>query len=558
MGTGADALASALDRAGIRVVFGVAGSHNLPIVIGLREKGLRFVGMQHPAAAVSAADGHARRSGMTACVMTGPSSDLAPLLPSLTEARAVNTPLLVLAPDPSQPAPDARGGRSPADPPPDLSDLAQRGPFVGLLTPTAPDGLVAAVRSARDTAAGRPAGPVILQLRRALLRGSGDDEPEEGVEAGEAPVAAAEGVEHVQLRRAANVVDSSAKIVVWAGGGALRASAGGAVAELAEKLGAPVMTTAQAAGLLPARHPCLVGMPPHLPAIGAIWDDADLVIAIGTSFDAEGTQGWAQPPPNALISINLDAVDAGRRYPPDVLLRGDARTLTKALADTVNYRGGTAVVRSRLDEARQTARRSLEASHEPELAFLSAFGAAVPDRATVVADHCVAGRWLAAFHEWTLPRTLQIPSTVDHAGFALAAGIGAASTGSAEPVVVVTGDQSALMHLGELATIAKEGMALTVLLVDDGGAGRLRPLLAEREQDPAMLDRPTPDFAATARTFGLRADGLERVDEAFSDALRAHIAAPDPTVLVLRTSLAAPPTARHRWYRRVTSRRRQA
>src|SRR5690606_21150037 len=127
----------------------------------------------------------------------------------------------------------------------------------------------------------------------------------------------------------------------------------------AEKVGAPVMTTVQAAGLLPARHPCLVGMPPHLPQVGRLWDDADLVVAIGTDFDEQATQGLRLPPPENLIAINIDAVDAGRHYRPDVLLRGDARTLTKALADTVGYRGGTAVVRSRLEEVRAAVRRDL-------------------------------------------------------------------------------------------------------------------------------------------------------------------------------------------------------
>lgn len=547
MATGAAALIRALERAGAGVVFGVAGAHNLPLVVELRAQGVRFVAVQSPDSAVLAATGHAGRTGRLSVAVVGPSASPLPLLDALEEARGQGAPVLVVDIAPTPRPRQVRPGDQPSvsEPLPALEGLVRQ-----VVRLHAREDVTAQVKAARDVARTAPGGPVVLHVPPGFLGQEAPAEPEEA-ETPEAPAAGGgrASVEHVQLRRAANLVDQSQNVLLWAGGGALRAGAGGAVAELAEKVGAPVITTVHSAGLLPARHPCLVGLPPHMPAVGALWDGADLVIGIGTDFDDDATQAGAQPPPRSLIAINIDAGEAGRSYRPDVLLRGDARTLTKALADTVSYRGGTAVVRARLDEIRSGVRTQMEAVNGPEAAFVGAVSAALPDRATVVTDPCTAGRWLAALHEWTLPRTLWFPDDLDRIGVAVPVAVGAAAAGSTEPVVAVVGDQGLLANLGELGVLAREKLPVTLLVVDDGGAGRLRGLLDAADLDPAALDRRSPDFAAIARSFGLRADAIDVIGEELTGALRAHIAAPDPTMLVVRTRLAPPPTDRQRWYR---------
>jgi acetolactate synthase-1/2/3 large subunit len=83
--------------------------------------------------------------------------------------------------------------------------------------------------------------------------------------------------------------------LIWAGAGARDAAR--EVAALAERLAAPVLTTYGARGLHAPSHPCAVGFPPHLPAVGALWDSADVVLAVGSDLDGMNTQNWAQPQP---------------------------------------------------------------------------------------------------------------------------------------------------------------------------------------------------------------------------------------------------------------------
>ena len=106
------------------------------------------------------------------------------------------------------------------------------------------------------------------------------------------------------------------------GSAAARATRRAAVRALAERLAAPVLTTYGAAGVLPPGHPCLVGLPPHVPAAGRLWDEADVVVAIGSDLDGVQTQNFAQPQPPTLIAVNLEPTR--QELPRRHLLAGDA------------------------------------------------------------------------------------------------------------------------------------------------------------------------------------------------------------------------------------------
>lgn len=63
------------------------------------------------------------------------------------------------------------------------------------------------------------------------------------------------------------------------------------------------------------------------------------------------------------------------------------------------------------------------------------------------------------------------------------------------------------------------------------------------------MDLATPDFAAMAASFQVRAETVDGLDEKFGAALAAHLEDPAPSVLVARAALDPPPTTSPRWYR---------
>ncbi|WP_158887062.1 thiamine pyrophosphate-binding protein [Amycolatopsis anabasis] len=537
--SGARHLADTLTALGVDTAFGLPGVHNLPIWEAFADTPIRLVGVRHEQTAAYAADGYARATGRlgVAVVTTGPGA--ANTLAAVGEAHASASPVLVLATD--IPAALRRPGvvRGVLH---ETSD--QRALFAPITkssyTVDSPAELAPLVRHAAAEALRPQSGPVYLGVPADFLRQEAVPGPDRE------PPAPPPSPTEEELGRAREVLANAARPLIWAGGGALRAGAGAAIGELATRLAAPVVTTFAARGLLPPEHPCLAPNPVHAPEIGALWDEADVVLGIGTDFDGLMTQNWLMPPPPALIAINLDARDAAKNYPPDRLLLGDARETAERLAEGLTPRAGLAELTARLKLLDERVRRRVR-DEEPGAADLLAALAALPENTVLVNDMCVAGYWAGGFHRVRAPRTFAYPMGWGTLGFGFPAALGAAT---AAPAVCVSGDGGFLYGCGDLATLAQERLPLTVIIVDDGGYGMLR-----FDQDQAGLPHrgvnlTTPDFAALARSFGIRAHRVEGFGAEFRGKLDEFVRTGEPAVLVVGAALRPPVNTSPRWYRK--------
>jgi acetolactate synthase-1/2/3 large subunit len=260
------------------------------------------------------------------------------------------------------------------------------------------------------------------------------------------------------------------------------------------------------------------------------------------------TQNWRMPAPRQLIVINVDGVDGSKSYVPDVLITADADAGTRALVGRVVQRDGIEALGQRLTRLRQDVRDELTSEQPEAVEFLDAFDAAVPADSVVVADMCIPGYWLAAFHRVAGPRRFAYPVGWGTLGFAFPAAIGSALA-TTDPVVSVSGDGGFLFACGELATIKQENVPLTAVIVDDGGYGMLRYDQRHVGDTPFGVDLITPDFAAVARSFGLEAQTVDGLGKDFSVALADAISRRSPSILVARANLDPPPTTSPRWYR---------
>jgi thiamine pyrophosphate-dependent acetolactate synthase large subunit-like protein len=540
---GADHVVESLRRAGVEVCFGLPGVHNLPIWSALRDSPIRLVGVRHEQAAAYAADGYARATGRVgvALVTTGPGA--ANTLGAVGEAWASGSPVLVIATD--IPKALRRPGvyrgvlHECVDQPGMFAPVVKASFAVGRV-----EDLASAVERALAAALEHPQRPVYLQVPTDLLSAEiADGRPAtpEIVRERAVPLEA-------DVQAAAAVLARARRPLVWAGGGAARDGARKAVASLAERLTAPVILTYSARGLLPPDHPCLVDLPPHLPEVGALWDEADAVVVVGSDLDGMTTQNWAMPRPPRLVAINLDPADATKNYDADVVIRAPAADGVAALAELTPPRSGLAAHRERLGALRARVVARLRAEHPAELAFLESFAAALPPEAIVLADMCIPGYWLAGMHPVRAPRGLQYPMGWGTLGYAFPAALGAACAGE-RPVVSVSGDGGFLFACGELATVAQERLPLTAVIVDDGGYGMLR-FDQHRVDTPAYgVDLTTPDFAALAASFGVEAETVDGLGDELGAALARHVARREPSVLVARAALQPPPTTSPRWYR---------
>src|SRR3954453_14646192 len=99
-----------------------------------------------------------------------------------------------------------------------------------------------------------------------------------------------------------------------------------------------------------------------------------------------------------------------------------------------------------------------------------------------------------------------------------------------------------LFAIGELATAKQEGLPLTAVVVDDGGYGMLRYDQRHSGAESYRVGLATPDFGRLAGAFGIRATAVDGLSDDFGTALAAHLADPEPTLLVARAALTPPPT----------------
>jgi acetolactate synthase-1/2/3 large subunit len=541
--TGATRLVEMLEQLGVELAFGLPGVHNLPIWKALGESSLRLVGVRHEQTAVYAADGYARASGRlgVALVTTGPGA--ANTLGATGEAMAAASPVLIIATEIA-------------------ISLRRDGVYRGALHETrdqtamfrpvtkaarrldAADQIAPAVLQAGSAALAAQSGPVYLGVPTDLL-----SRPVPSASLSTPPPQAPSGVSPKDLDRAGELLADAQRPLIWAGGGALRSGAGPLVGELALKLAAPVITTYMGRGLLPPDHPCAVPGPVHAPEVGALWDEADVVVGIGTDFDGMMTQNWLMPRPPRLLAINVDAADASKNYPCDLVLAGDARAVLAHLLPGAAARDGLPGLRKRLQAIADEVAASVAGDDPDAAAFLQILERTLPPETIVVADMCIPGYWLGGYRRVPLPRKLAYPMGWGTLGFGFPASLGAALAG-AGPTVCVSGDGGFLFACGELATVIEAKASLTIVLVDDGGYGMLRFDQEHAGDAPFGVDLVAPDFEALARSFGMQAVTVDGFRADFEEALRRSIVSKEPEMIVVRAALKPPPTTSPRWYRR--------
>jgi thiamine pyrophosphate-dependent acetolactate synthase large subunit-like protein len=543
--TGARRLVEMLERLGVNLVFGLPGVHNLAIWKILADSDIRLVGVRHEQTAVYAADGYARATGRlgVALVTTGPGA--ANTLGATGEAMASGSPVLVIATD--IPASFRREGIYRGTLHETRDQTAMFKPVTKVARMTArPDRIAAAVLECGLAARAAPSGPVYLGLPTDLLTQRVHARPM----AISLPAPREEELPTELIEQTCELLASAERPLIWAGGGALRAEAGPLVGELALKLAAPVVTTFMGRGLIPPEHPCAVPGPVHAKEVGVLWDEADIVVSIGSDFDGMMTQNWLMPAPPKLVSINVDELEANKNYTSSLTLLGDARSVLEQLVPQVKARDGLSEVERRLGAVRTAVKEAVQADEPQAAALLDTMARALPQDAVVLADMCIPGYWLAGYRQVPAPRKLAYPMGWGTLGFAFPASLGAALA-DAGPTVCVTGDGGFLFACGELATVADAQIPVTIVLVDDGGYGMLRFDQARAGDEPFGVDLVGPDFEALAGSFGISAETVAGFGSELEAALGNSAGAHAPHMIVVKAAaLKPPPTTSPRWYRK--------
>jgi acetolactate synthase-1/2/3 large subunit len=398
---------------------------------------------------------------------------------------------------------------------------------------------------------GRP-GPILLDLAMDIQAEAADvrlPDPEQREAHGRVRPAADD------VERAAAVLRGARRPVIVAGGGVLLAEAWDEVRALAERLGAPVVTTWNGKGAIDETHD-LSGQ-----TIGdtgstvgnALAAAADVVVSVGQRFTDWSASSYRKGvtfaiPPSRLIQIDIDPREIGKNYPVETALVGDAKAAVADLLAALGPGGGPAVYRDtpyfaeiqrlKADWAAQIeiksgskaspmtmARAVREVQRATKADAVVVTGAGLP-------QGMVKQRWVTR-----RPRTHITSGGFSTMGFTLPAAIGAQLALPDREVVAVCGDGDFLQTMQELQAALLAGTPVCTVVLDNSGWISIKGGQDSFFGRPAWTDFLTPDgsiyspdFAAIGAAFGIHSEAVTDPDEV-EPAVRRALASGGPSLV---------------------------
>ena len=451
----AQGLAAACKARGVRRAFGVpGGGSSLDVIDALAGEGIDFVLTHGETAAALMAAVTAELGAAPGVALTGVGPGAASAVNGIAYAALERAPVLLVSDTLAAPAEGHHALHQRFD---------QRALFAPLVKayakPEPGDGLER-IDSLLDAAAEHPAGPVQLDLTTAASAAPAAPAPPppRPAQAYDAPL------DLVTLAEARGLLANAARPLIVAGMEARAAAASAALRTLAQALGCPVMTTYKAKGAVADAGPLAVGCFTGASADARCLDRADLLILFGLDPVELLPGPWRFDGPILALSMH-DGYD----YPaaPAAALHGDLGRSAAALIETAQPAAWSeleiAALKSRFRAGVATTGPGGRTAED----VVTAVRRAAPAGARLTVDS--GAHMFAAMGLWQAdaPNDVLKSNGLSTMGFALPAAIAAALEEPARPVVAMTGDGGLHMCLAELATAARHGCRIAVVVFND-------------------------------------------------------------------------------------------
>ncbi len=513
-----DLLARGLADLGVTTVFGVISIHNMPILDAIARHGrIRFVPARGEAGAMNMADAYARVSRSLGVVITSTGTAAGNAAGSQVEALTAGSPVLHITTQVDRVFMDR--DRAAIHDVPRQGDMlkAISKAFIRVWEPRqALDALVAAANAALTA----PSGPVTLEIPVDVQR-----ERVAPRQAGARLHLAPLMPDPALLDQLAAMVLAAKRPMLWLGGGAR--GAGSAATALVER-GFGAVTSTNGRAVVPEDHPRSLGAFNMTAQAQSVYDAADLMLVVGSRLRGNETRNNLMKLPRPLLQIDAEPTQAGRNYPVDLFMAGDAR---------LSLEGLLARLPARLDTDADFLSSLPRARAESEQALRRGLGvyAALADG--------LSTRIHAGGHPWVRDVTisnstfgnryvkLAAPHLGVHAlgggiGQGIAMGIGAALAESGAKTVTLLGDGGSQLMIGELATAVEMAADLVFVLMNDHGYGVIRNIQDAQYQGRHVYSNIlTPDFSLICKAVGLphaRITRIEDFEPSFSEALASR------------------------------------
>ncbi len=509
--TTAAATVESLMRHGIDTLYALPGVHNdhlFDAAHGAQDR-LRVIHTRHEQTAAYMALGAALVTGRPQAFSVVPGPGLLNASAALLTALGMNAPVLAIAGQIASFAIDQGHGH--------LHEIPDQLGLLRHLTKhaariRAPHEAGALVAEAIRAAISGRAGPVALECAIDTWAMAGPAEVPDPLPRVVPPL------DPLAIERAADMLAKAKRPLIVAGAGAL--DAGPALLRVAELLGAPVSTFRRGRGVIPTTHPLAVSFTEG----HRFWREADIVLAVGTRlYWQQSVWGIDQTLP--VVRIDIDPAEHDRFRRPACAITADAAEALGALGDALDARGRTAAA---WNGERAAARAWFDGKLsrlEPQMGFLRAIRAALPEDGIYVEGVTQIGFVSRLAWPVAASRRYLSPGYQDNLGWAYGAALGAQAALPGRKVVCVAGDGGFMYQAQELATAMRHNLPVVAVVFDDGAFGNVRRIQEHQYGNRLIAcDLANPDFVAFARSFGAgayRATTPEELEACLREAFSA-------------------------------------
>ncbi|KAB7648169.1 thiamine pyrophosphate-binding protein [Polymorphobacter fuscus] len=537
---GKHVLLDLLASEGVELIFGNPGTTELPLMDALVvEDRIRYILGLNEVVVLGMADGYAQATGRLAVCSLHAAPGLGNAMGMLYNAAKAGAPILVTA------------GQQ------DMSiRLTEPLLWDDLATMARPlckwsfevaslAELPRAIRRAAKLALTAPTGPVFLSIPGDVLSALAPDDLDLLAPTrigtrlrGDAGAIAA----------AADLIRASQSPVIFAGDAVAKSDAHAELAALAEAIGAPVYLEGMAnTAAFPSNHRLYAGTVARMtPALRALMDGHDLLVSIGadlmTQSQATGVEALA--PGTSVVHLDDEPWQIGKNFPADAAIQGDPKAtlpeLTALVADCGAQRSAGIAADLSAKKAALFARADAMADALPlqPLPVLKLIGALLPENAIVIEELLSSGM--------NTVRHL-VPAVRPDSWFGMrGGGIGVAIPQAAgialahpdRPVVVLSGDGSAMYSAAALWTLAHYRLPVVTIIFNNRGYRILKQRTRAIGGHSAAtdtyvemdIDSPAIDFLALATAHGVAGVRAETLDDV-RDAVTAALASDAPTLI---------------------------
>jgi acetolactate synthase-1/2/3 large subunit len=497
--TGAQIICESLVREGVEVIFGILGGVILPLYDTLPQyPQLRHILVRHEQGAAHAAEGYARATGKVGVCFATSGPGATNLVTGIADACLDSVPIVAITGQVIRPLIG--------------KDAFQEIDITGITLPITKHNYLAldtallaeTIKEAFYLArTGRP-GPVLIDLPKDVQTNQAEFYYPDKVDLpGYKPTLKGHPA---QIKKAARLINEAREPVLLAGRGVNISGAFDELKHLAETAQTPVVTTLLGISTFPESHALSygwLGMHGMAYANMAI-DAADLIIAIGMRFDDRATGKVSGFAPNAkIIHIDIDPAEIGKNVRVDVPIVGDAKSVLKELNKLITQTEHIDWI-GQLDEWRKEHPSILIRDCDEVLPqyVVRQIYEITKGNAIIVAGVGQNQMWAAQHYFFDKPNSFITSGGLGTMGFELPAAMGAKVGRPDETVWCIAGDGGFQMTIQELATIAKENIAVKIAILNNGFLGMIRQwqdLFYEKRYVASTLN--CPDFVKIAEAY---------------------------------------------------------